>query len=135
MNGDQSAIVEFARRAHESARSSANSSLKAEQAIGRMEREIGEIRREMRLGFEALSAAMSKPRLAHASLTEEDWEDSPTGTHKMVSKRRFDAWARDREMSVDAKRFRKILKTAGAVIGAVSLIVAGWLVRHFLGRP
>lgn len=136
MNGDHSTVVEFAQRAHEAAERSATHALRADQAMGRMERELAEIRREMRHGFEALSAAIAPARTKHHSiLEEEDWEDSPTGTHKMVSKRKFESWARERELTADGQRWRKALNTSGKIALALTLVVLGWIVRHYLGKP
>ena len=136
MNGGETAqLVEYARRSHEAAQRAADSALRAEQSFTRLEREIEEMRRDMRHGFEALNAALQVPRQAHRSLTEEDWEDSPTGTHKMVSRRTFESWAKEREMSADARRWRKVLRVGLKALGFVLAIVVGWLIRHFMGKP
>lgn len=138
MNGNtESALVEFARRSHEAAEKAAGHALRADQTVARMERELGEIRRDMRHGFEALNAALLRDAdtRQHTAITEEDWEDSPTGNHKRMSKRKWEQWQREREMSADAKRWRKVINTSGKVALGLVLVVLGWLVRHWMGRP
>jgi hypothetical protein len=136
MNGDHAALVEYARRSHEAAEATAEAALRVEHAHALMQRELSDMRREMRLGFEALSAAVSQaPARVHTILTDEDWEDSPTGTHRQVTKRTWEKWEREKNLSADAKRWRKVLKVAGRVAMAVGLLVVGWLVRHFMGHP
>lgn len=139
MNGtDITAVIEYARRSHENAERAANAAMRVEAAHERMQRELSELRRDMRHGFEALNAALLRDaeiRPAHVSLTEEDWEDSPTGTHKMVSRKTFDAWQRARETSADARKWRKVLNTSGKIALALVLVVLGWVIRHFLGKP
>lgn len=92
----------------------------------------------MRHGFEALNAALlrdAETRPAHTSLIEEDWEDSPTGNHKRVSKRVFDSWQRENEISAAARRWRKALNISGRIALGITLVVLGWLVRHWMGKP
>lgn len=134
MNGTEAALVEYARRSHESAEKAATHALKVEQIAGRLERELVEVRRDIRQLSEVVSASLQQPR-QHTVLSSEDWEDSPTGTHKMVSKRTFERWSRERELSEDAKKWRKVLNTSGKIALAIVLVVVGWLVRHLMGRP
>lgn len=110
-------------------------------------REIADLRGEVNDGFAELAReirSFKKPagdispsRHQLQSFTETEWEDSPTGMHKIqkVSKREFETWQREREMSADAKKWRKVLSIAWKVAGGVALVVAGWLVRHWMGKP
>ena len=133
MNGTEAALIDYARRSAENAKRAEDYALQAQQTTSRMERELSEIRREMRLGFEALSAAVTPQR--HTILEHEDWEDSPTGTHKMVSKSTWERWERERDMKADAKKWQKALQTSGKIALAIALVVLGWVVRHVMGKP
>jgi len=139
MNGNtEQALVEYARRSHENAEKAANAAMRVEASHERMQRDITEMRRDMRHGFEALNAALlrdAETRPAHTSLIEEDWEDSPTGNHKRVSKRVFDSWQRENEISAAARRWRKALNISGRIALGITLVVLGWLVRHWMGKP
>lgn len=138
MNGtDITAVIEYARRSHENAERAANAAMRVEAAHERMQRELSELRRDMRHGFEALNAALLRDAdtRQHTAITEEDWEDSPTGNHKRMSKRKWEQWQREREMSTDAKRWRKVINTSGKIALALVLVVLGWVIRHFLGKP
>lgn len=136
MNGtDLAAVVEYARRSHENAEKASNAALRIEAMYEKTQRELSEIRRDMRHGFEALHALIGQTRADHMSIIEEDWEDSPTGTHKMVSRKTFDAWQRQRETRTNAKRWVKAVATAGKIALALALVVLGWVIRHWLGRP
>lgn len=136
MNGDTAAVVEFARRSHEAAEKAANSAFRAEQSASRQEREISELRREMRQGFEALNAVIMAPQRRELhSVTEEDFEVSDTGTHATVTIDTVEKILRRKAMNTDAKRWRKALEVVGKIVGAIGLIVIGWLIKHFLGKP
>jgi hypothetical protein len=133
----ETAIVEYAQRAAKSARECADALVESRQAWERVEVRQDEQARDIR-EIKTRLATLSQPRLQpmrHASLTEEDFEDSPTGTHKLVSRRRFDEWARERDMSVDAKRWRKVLQVSGRIAIYIAIAIAGWLLRHYLGHP
>jgi hypothetical protein len=106
--------------------------------VGRMEREVGDIRREMRKGFEALNAAVAAPtRHQLHSFVDSEWEETATGSHlvKKVTKREFETWQRERELSADAKRWRKVMGIVWKVVGVILAAVAGWLAHHLMGKP
>lgn len=131
MNGNtESALVEYARRSHENAEKASNAALRIEAAYEKTVRELSEIRRDMRHGFEALNSAIlvQQPRI-----DANDWEDSPTGQHKRVPKRVFDQWARERELSADGRRWRKALNASGKIALALALVILGAVIRHFIG--
>lgn len=131
MNGNhEAALVEYARRSYDNAEKAANAALRIEAAYERTQRELEEIRRDMRHGFEALNSAIlvQQPRIV-----ADDWEDSPTGTHKRVPKRVFEQWARERELSVDGRRWRKALNVSGKIALALALVILGAVIRHFIG--
>lgn len=141
MNGNRTAeqyaeaAEQYALETKQKALEIADAALKMEQAAGRMERGLDELRREFRklqsavaVGFANLKAHAQEPRHQLASFTEDEWEDSPTGTHKIKRMRKAEWESYQNE--ADAKKWRKALGLAWKIVLAA---VLGALVRHFLG--
>lgn len=143
MNGNRTAeqyaeaAAESAQAAHEKAREIADAALRMEQSASRMERRIDDFQRDLRklqgqvaVGFANLKK--EKPRHELQSFSDTEWEDSPTGTHKIKKVRRaeWETWAKEKELSVDARRWRKALNTSGKIALLIVMAVVGALIRH-----
>jgi flavin-dependent dehydrogenase len=150
MNGDRTA-EQWAEAASEAAQRSAKRAEAAKTLAEKMyetaeqtARDVDEVKRMVRklestivVGLTTLREQIKqRPGVTHTSITEEDWEDSPTGTRKMVSKSVFNKWKREAEMSDDAKKWRGAIKTSGKValivVGVLASAIVGGLIRHYL---
>ena len=82
---------------------------------------------------------VTRPTSGHElqTFTTTEWEDSPSKVHKIgrVKKTEFDRWYQEKDVLKDATRWRGALKWLGRIAGGIALVVAGWLVRHYLGKP
>ncbi len=139
MNGEHAALVELAQRSQRAARECADALVESKHAWERVEmrqdeqgRDIKAIRSEL-----AVLRTREPARRQLQSFTEDEWTESDTGHHyeHRMKKTEFERLSREREMTADARKWRKVLRVAGKIALALALVVGGWLVRHLMGHP
>jgi hypothetical protein len=145
MNGERTAeqyaesATLSAQRSAKSARDCADALLESKQTWERAEVTLGELTREVK----RIAAAVAVQAVAHPparpathSLIEEDFEDSPTGTHKLVSKRKFEQWTKERGMTEDARKWRTLWRrvrwAVWLTLGGAAGLVGEQLAKHLL---
>lgn len=90
--------------------------------LGTVLREVKAARGDIATGLRSIRDRLERlekkqkrePNHESLSLTEEDWEDSPTGLHKTVkvSKAKYDRWREEAALDEDGRKWRALWKRA-----------------------
>ena len=137
MNGGNLSAEEYAYQAKQSAHRAEDAALSAQQSVSMLHTEVQELRKEMLRGFRELSGALELHRTP--KLSRSDFNPSDTGSHFIVARETVEVLLEERETKEAAAAWRGTLGVVRRVaIGfalALSAGLAGYLVRHFLGKP
>jgi hypothetical protein len=136
---DHDALVERVQRTEHKVDRYIDQLLEVGAGVTRIEVTMGEVLRrvssvEGKVTVAAVTARTVQPPLT--SLTEEDFEDSPTGHHKIakVSSKRFERAIRQHENAVIVARWKWALRVAQAIFVAAAALGVESLVKFLLHR-
>lgn len=117
MNTDVTALVEYARRSHDNAERTANAALRMEQTAGRMEREIVEVRRDVRQLTEVVGVLTTPPKPRKPG----KFSPTDTGSHFLVPAQDLDALLAQERLREDAATYRSVKRRARQLIVAAAV--------------